>query len=57
VRAALLEPSWREMIGRCYRLRRKRNTPGLLALVETMTDKQWRAMVNMLEAMGLEAPE
>jgi len=57
VRDALLEGSWREMIGRCYRLRKRRNTPGLMALVEAMSDKQWKAMINMLEAMGLEAPK
>ena len=57
IRGVLLEAAWREMVGRCYRLRKKRNVPGLLALVEAMTDKQWKAMINMLEAMGLEAPQ
>jgi transcriptional regulator with XRE-family HTH domain len=57
LRAALKDAGWRELLGRCYRMRRRRNIPGLLAVVEAMTDKQWKAMVNMLEAMGLEAPE
>lgn len=57
IRRLLAEEVWRERMARCYRIRSKRNILALLALVESMTDKQWKAMVNMLDAMGLEMSE
>lgn len=57
IRKILAEENWRELLVRCYRLRSKRNVLALLALVESMTDKQWKGLVSMLDAMGLEVAE
>ncbi len=59
IRAALTQETWRESFSRCYRInsRKKRNIQALLALVEAMNDKQYSAMMNLLEAMELEAGE
>jgi len=57
IRRLLAEEAWRDRVARCYRIRAKRNILALMALVESMTDKQWKAMVNMLDAMGLEMSE
>lgn len=57
IRKILAEESWRELLTRCYRLRSKRNILALMVLVESMTDKQWRGVVSMLDAMGLEIAE
>jgi len=52
VRGMLTEKPWREMMARWYRLRRKRDIPGLLGLIESMSDRQWNAFIQMLEAMA-----
>ena len=59
IRAALTEDTWRESFSRCYRVnsRKKRDIQALLLLVESMNDKQYSAMMNLLEAMELEAKE
>ena len=57
IRKLLAEESWRELLARCYRLRSKRNILAMVALVESMTDKQWKGMISMLDAMGLEIAE
>jgi transcriptional regulator with XRE-family HTH domain len=57
IRKILAEENWRELLVRCYRLRSKRNVLALLALVESMTDKQWKGLISMLDAMGLEIAE
>jgi transcriptional regulator with XRE-family HTH domain len=57
IRKLLAEETWREMLVRCYRLRSKRNILALLMLVESMTDKQWKGLISMLDAMGLEIAE
>lgn len=57
VRKILAEENWRELLVRCYRLKSRRNILALLALVESMTDKQWRGLISMLDAMGLEIVE
>ena len=56
IRGALQDKDWSGMLSRCYRIRKKRDIPSLLALVEAMSDKQWTAMIQMLEAMGIEVP-
>ncbi len=53
IRAALQEESWCEMFARSYRGKRKRDVPAVLALVEAMTDKQWTAVMNLLETMEI----
>ena len=53
IRAALQEESWREMFARSYRGKRRRDVPAVLALVEAMTDKQWTAVMNLLETMDI----
>lgn len=57
IRRLLAEEAWRDLAARCYRLRNKRNILALMTRVESMTDKQWKAVVNMLDAMGLEMSE
>ena len=57
IRKILAEETWRDLIARCYRLRSKRNVLALLLLVESMTDKQWKGVINMLDAMGMEITE
>jgi len=57
IRKVLAEESWRELLVRCYRLKGKRNILALLALVESMSDKQWKGLISMLDAMGLEVGE
>jgi transcriptional regulator with XRE-family HTH domain len=56
---ALTEETWRESFSRCYAVntRKKRDIQVLLTLVESMNDKQYSAMMNLLEAMELEAEE
>lgn len=56
IRKALKEPNWRESFSRCYRVnsRRKRDIQRLLSLIESMNDKQYSAMMNLLDAMELE---
>ena len=56
IRGALQEEGWSGLLARCYRIRNKRDIPGLLALVEAMSDKQWTALMNLLETMGIEVP-
>ena len=59
IRKALKEPTWRESFSRCYRvnIRRKRDIQTLLSLVESMNDKQYSAMMNLLDAMELEVKD
>lgn len=57
IRKILAEENWRELLVRCYRLRSKRNILAMLTLVESMTDKQWKGLISMLDAMGLEIAE
>ena len=59
IRAALAEETWRACFSRCYRVNsgQKRDIQALLLLVESMNDKQYSAMMNLLEAMELEAGE
>ena len=57
IRKILAEENWRDLIARCYRLRSKRNVLALLSLVEAMTDKQWKGLIGMLDAMGMEIAE
>ncbi len=57
IRKILGEESWRELLVRCYRLKSKRNILALLTLVESMSDKQWKGLISMLDAMGLEVGE
>ena len=54
IRAALTEETWRESFSRCYRLnsRKKRDVQALLALVESMNDKQYSAMMNLPRSYG-----
>ena len=54
IRSALKEKAWSAMFARCYQVRKKRDIPSLLALVEAMSDKQWTAMMNILETMDIE---
>ena len=59
IRKALKEPTWRDSFSRCYRvnIRRKRDIRTLLSLVESMNDKQYSAMMNLLGAMELEVKD
>lgn len=57
IRKLLAEEGWRELLARCYRIRAKRNILALVALAESMSDKQWKGMISMLDAMGLEIAE
>ena len=57
IRGALREKTWRDLFVRCYRLRKKRAIPDLLALVVAMSDKQWMAMMNILETMDIEVQQ
>jgi transcriptional regulator with XRE-family HTH domain len=57
IRKIMAEEVWRELLIRCYRLKSKRNILALLTLVESMSDKQWKGLISMLDAMGLEIGE
>ena len=59
IRKALKEPTWRDSFSRCYRvnIRRKRDIRTLLSLVESMNDKQYSAMMNLLGAMEVEVKD
>ena len=59
IRAALTQENWRDSFSRCYRVnrRKKRDIQALLLLVESMNDKQYSAMMNLLDAMELAAKE
>ena len=57
IRGALQDENWSAVLSRCYGIRKKRDIPSLLVLVEAMNDKQWTAMMNVIEAMGIELPD
>lgn len=57
IRKIMAEEVWRDLLIRCYRLKSKRNILALLTLVESMSDKQWKGLISMLDAMGLEVGE
>ncbi len=54
IRGALKEEMWSTVFARCYQNRKKRDILGLLVLAEAMSDKQWTAMMNILETMDIE---
>ena len=55
IRGALGLAIWREAIARSFRIGKKRDIPGLLAMVEAMDDKQWMALIGMVETWGLKS--
>lgn len=55
--SALKEERWRKMLAGLYRQNKKRNVAGLMELVQKMGDKQWKGLVNVLEAMNMELPD
>ncbi len=55
IRSALGPVVWRETIARAYRIGKKRDIPGLLAIIEAMDDKQWTALTSMIETWGLKS--
>jgi transcriptional regulator with XRE-family HTH domain len=54
IRGALKEEKWCRVFARIYQNRKKRDIQGLLDLVSAMNDKQWTAMMNILETMDIE---
>lgn len=54
---ALRKEEWRRMFALCYKVGKNRDIPGLVALVSAMNDQQWSAMMNIIQAMGLELPD
>ncbi len=57
IAAGLSDSNWVDAFERCYEVGKKRNVPGLIKLVEAMSDKQWNGLMAMLESMGLEPDE
>jgi transcriptional regulator with XRE-family HTH domain len=53
LREALGQENWRQAFIRAYRVRKKRDIPGLLARTEAMNDKQWSGLMTILDGMGL----
>lgn len=50
LRGSLRNPVWREMFLRSYRMK-DRNIPSLIEAIEKMTDRQWQALLNMMEVL------
>ncbi len=55
-RSLLEDQPWLEAVARVRKTQKKRDLLGLLALVEAMDDKQWGAIMGIIETMGLELP-
>lgn len=50
LREALRSPIWRKVFLRSYQIK-DRNIPNLIESVERMTDRQWEALLNMMEVL------
>lgn len=55
-RSLLGDQSWLDAVSRARKMQKKRDLLGLLALVGAMDDKQWGAIMGIIETMGLEPP-
>jgi len=50
LREALRSPVWQKVFLRSYQMK-DRNIPNLIESVEKMTDRQWEALLNMMEVL------
>ena len=51
LREALRDPTWRDMFLRSYRMKDK-DIPSLIKAVEKMSERQWDALLNMMEVLS-----
>ena len=56
ITALLGDQPWLEAVARARKKQKERDVLHLLALVEAMDDKQWNAIMGIIETFGLEPP-
>ena len=55
IRTMLSDPHWVNAITRVHNMPKKRNVLALLPLLAAMDDKQWGAMIGIVETMGVQS--